>query len=129
MVERFDLEAYLEELECPMCCNVGMRGNGGDTYICPVCDYEGCIYEDEYQDEEFNIEEHFAQRHCTMCGEIGHFRMLEDSRDEYVCLECRYKGSIQNDIQNDIDARDYFWDEALHGYSEADKGEVFDKEF
>lgn len=125
----FDLETYLEDLECPECHTTGMLGNGGEFYICPVCDHEGSIYEDEWMEEEFKVEEYLSERHCTMCGELGRFKLLEDSRDAYVCLECGCEGSIQDDIQNDKDARDYFWDEALYGYSEADKGEVFDKEF
>lgn len=128
MVERFDVEAYLEELECPRCGKIGMNGNGGEFYVCPVCEYEGSIYEDKYQEDEFSIEEHFAERHCPMCGELGKFRLLEDSDDQYVCLECGYEGSIWNDIQEDRDANDYFWEEALHGYTEEEKGEVFDKE-
>lgn len=121
MVEKYDLEIYLGDMECPECNWKGMKENGDGRYICPMCLHEGSIYEEEY-----DVEEHFKGRHCPMCGELARFELLEDSTDAYVCLECGYEGSIRNDIQNDIDEREFFWNDALHGYSEEGKGEVFD---
>lgn len=66
-----DIEEFLEEYECPSCNNIGVEGNGSDTYICPHCHHEGSIYDE-------------------------------------------------------LEAKNYFWDEALCGYNEDEKGEIFD---
>ena len=39
------------------------------------------------------------------------------------CTNCGHEGNVQDDI----DEQNYFWEEALWGYSEDEKGEVFDK--
>lgn len=59
---------------------------------------------------------------CPECGERNHLELMEGDGN-YRCNHCGYEGNIQDDI----DARNYFWDEILCGYDEEDKGEVFDE--
>lgn len=37
----------LEDTRCPRCGTVGMLPNGGFDWICPNCDYEGSVEDDE----------------------------------------------------------------------------------
>lgn len=44
-------EAYdemLEDTRCPKCGCVGMLPNGGFDWICPNCDYEGTLEDEEW---------------------------------------------------------------------------------
>lgn len=116
-MKKIDLEAYLEELECSNCHHEGVQGNGGDAYVCPVCQHEGSIYENSFASGELLV-----NAICPECGMSGVLEFVEYG-GEYRCCYCGYEG----DIQEDIDNQDYFWDEVLAGYDETDKGEVFDK--
>ena len=122
----YDFEMYLEHVECLNCHNVGVKGNSGDTYICPVCHNEGSIYEDRFADrlaDRFADEQFLMNKECPECGAKGFLEQM-DRAGEYKCGNCGYEGNIQDDIDN----QNYFWDEALCGYDEDEKGEVFDKE-
>ena len=58
---------------------------------------------------------------CPECGAMAaSLELLEDY--DYVCNNCGHQGNIQDEL----DAQNYLWDEALCGYDEDDKGEVFD---
>ncbi len=113
----YDFEAYLEDVECTSCHKVGMKGNGGDTYICPVCHNGGRIYEERMEEEQWLLE-----KECPECGAKGFLESM-DWEGEYRCDHCGYEGNVQDDI----DAQNYFWDEALCGYDEDEKEEVFDR--
>ena len=123
-----DLESYLEDMECEECGCVGMEGTGGEYCMCPVCgkeysifDYEGS--EEYYSSERREKEEYLEQKICYNCGSMGGTFVLDEENDDvYRCKVCGFEGSFQDDI----DARDWFWDEGLHGYTEEEKGEVFD---
>ena len=54
-MKKIDLEAYLEELECSNCHHEGVQGNGGDAYVCPVCQHEGSIYENSFASGELLV--------------------------------------------------------------------------
>ena len=70
----------------------------------------------------YDFEVHLEEVECPECGEKNYLEHMEDDVD-YRCSNCGYEGNIQDDI----DAQNYFWDDALCGYDEDDKGEVFDK--
>lgn len=61
---------------------------------------------------------------CPECGTQGQYNLIPPLFDSYRCQECEYEGYLQEDI----DAENYFWEEALSSYDEDEKGEVFDKD-
>lgn len=71
---------------------------------------------------DHDLEMNLKEIECPECGERNYLESMEGDAD-YRCGHCGYEGNIQDDI----DAQNYFWDEALFGYDEEDKGEVFDK--
>lgn len=62
-------------------------------------------------------------KQCPACGTQGQCEQIQVGTDLYRCKACGYEG----DMQEDIDAENYFWEEALGSYGEDEKGEVFDK--
>ena len=112
---------YLEDRVCPCCGNIEVVFNGGDSYTCSVCGFEGGLY-----DKVDDLEELLKDKVCPECGAMAaSLELLEDDEDyDYVCNNCGHQGNIQDEL----DAQNYFWDEALCGYDEGDKGEVFDRE-
>ncbi len=122
-----NIENYLEDVECAYCPNVGMVSIGGYSYICPVCHREGSLLDDPSFEECNDDEDILRDMICPECERLGRCEFITDEDgdhdgDSYRCTFCGHEGSIQEDN----DARDYYWKEMLCGYAEDEKGEVND---
>ena len=71
--------------------------------------------------KKFNDDD-LLDRMCPECGEINYLVFTGCNGNDYRCGNCGYEGNLQDDL----DAENYFWDEMLCNCDEDEKGEVFD---
>ena len=47
----------LDDMQCIRCGHVGMEPDGGYSYYCPICGYEGSLSNDEDEEEESDTDD------------------------------------------------------------------------
>ena len=133
IMDMFELDNDLEkEYECPICGHKVGYLEYDRYFICPECEWDGDFNLVGAEDGEVtsNI---LKDKFCSECGEAHFLELLSASENDeddegdceeydYVCHNCGHQGNLQDEL----DAQNYFWDEGLCGYDEDDKGEVFD---